>query len=130
MSDGAVVLATGMMTSVGIGARQTAAAVRAGISRWCETVVDDRRLQPIRMATVSEEYLPPLDPALQKDLNPVGRQARMVRLAAPALQEVMTGLPNRQQTSILLGMPELLPGHHQAVTRRFLQHLSIQSGLK
>lgn len=126
----AVILSVGMVTSVGIGAQQTAASVRAGICRFRETSIYDKRFQPFKMALLPEEALPPLEPSLDALVGLTARQARMLRLAAPTLREVLLEAPNPGQVPVLLGTPEALPGRSDPAGEDFLDHLSVQAGLK
>lgn len=128
--QGTAILAVGMMTAVGIGARQTAASVRAGISRFGETSIYDKRFQPFKMALLPDEALPPLEPSLEAVVGLTARQIRMLRLAAPALREVLLEAPNLDQIPVLLGTPEALPGRTDPAGEKFLDHLAVQSGLK
>lgn len=63
---GVAIMAVGMVTAVGIGAKQTAASVRAGIARMSATSVYDKRFQPFTMGLVPDEALPPLVPSLEE----------------------------------------------------------------
>jgi 3-oxoacyl-[acyl-carrier-protein] synthase-1 len=126
----AVILSVGMMTSVGIGARQTAASVRAGICRFRETSIYDKRFQPFKMALLPEEALPPLEPSLETVVGLTARQARMLRLASPALREVLIEAPNPVQVPVFLGTPEAFPDRADPAGEKFLDHLSVQAGLK
>lgn len=126
----AAILAVGMMTAVGLGARQTAASVRAGIARIRETSLYDRRFQPFKMALLPDDALPPLEPSLEKIIGLTARQIRMLRLAAPALREVLVEVPRSDQVPLFVGMPEALPGRADPAGEHFLDHLATQSGLK
>ena len=126
----ASILAVGMMTAVGVGAGQTAASVRAGIARIRETSVYDRRFQPFKMALLPDEVLPPLEPSLEALVGLTARQTRMLRLAAPALREVLIEVPRSDQVPLILGTPEALPGRPDPAGEKFLEHLATQSGMK
>ena len=88
-AGGADVLDVGMVTSVGLRAATTAAAVRAGIDRFRESAIRDRRLQPIVMGHLPVADLPPLAPGLADAPRLTTRRARMLRLAGAALVEVL-----------------------------------------
>ena len=128
--QGAALLAVGMVTAVGMGARQTAASVRAGISRFAETSIYDKRFQPFKMALLPDDALPPLEPSLEEVIGLTARQIRMLRLAAPALREVLMEAPNPDQIPIFIGTPKAFPGRHDPAGEKFLSHLATQSGLK
>jgi 3-oxoacyl-[acyl-carrier-protein] synthase-1 len=129
-AQGAAIVSLGMMSAVGIGAQQTASSVRAGISRFCETSIYDRRFQPFTMALVSDECLPPLERSLVETNGLTARQARMLRLAAPALSETLRGVSNVGEIPVLVGTPEALPGRTDPAGEKFLERLIVQSGLK
>ena len=128
--QGALILAVGMMTSIGIGATQTAASVRAGISRFKETSIYDKRFQPFVMATIPDDQLPPIESSLETVVGLTSRQARMLRLAAPAIQEVLGGIQNPEQIPVFIGTPEPLAGRPDPAGVSFLEHLSVQSNIK
>jgi len=126
---GVAILGVGMMTAVGIGAKQTAASVRAGITRFSETTIHDRRFEPFVMSILPDEVLPPLEPEVDKIVGITARQSRMLRLAAPAIQEALDDVPDIENIPLYLGVPEPLPGRPKPVDDLFLEHLSAQSGV-
>lgn len=130
-AQGADILRIGMVSSVGLSSEVTSAAVRAGIDRFQESAVLDRRRTPLAMALVATPDLPPLAPALAETVTTMtARQRRMLRLAGLALQDCVgeavwpaSGVP------LLLGVPEGIPGANLApVGPRFLEHLVQQAG--
>ena len=127
---GAIVHAVGMMTAIGAGAKQTATSVRAGVARLTESAIHDRRFQPMVVATVPEEELPPLEPAVAAVPGLTSRQMRMLRLAGPALREAVADLPDATAVPLFLAMPEPLPGRPDPAGERFLGHLAAQSGVR
>jgi len=121
------VLGAGMLTPVGDEAGQTRTSVNAGISRAAESAVYNRRYQPLTMALLPEEHVPPLAPGL--DAVPLtSRQARMLRLAAPALREALAPAPEEEPIPLFLGVPEAHPGLPDPVGKEFLSHLFEQCG--
>lgn len=120
-------MAVGMITAVGIGAKQTAASVRAGIARQADSSIYNKQFQPMKMALVPEEALPPLEPALESVPGLTSRQIRMLRLAGSALSEVMAEVPNPQRVPVLLGTAEAWPGRADPAGGKFLDHLAVQS---
>lgn len=126
---GTAILGVGMMTAVGIGAKQTAASVRAGISRFSETAIHDKRFEPFVMSILPDGVLPPLEPEVDKIVGITARQSRMLRLAAPALQEASEDAPDIENIPLYLGVPEPLPGRPKPVDDLFLEHFSAQSGV-
>lgn len=129
-AQGAAILSLGMISAVGIGAQQTASSVRAGISRFCETSIYDRRFQPFTMSLVPDECLPPLEQSLEETVGLTARQARMLRLASPALGEALAGVADVGQIPILVGTPEAFPNRADPAGKKFLEQLATQSGLK
>lgn len=126
---GAAILGVGMMTAVGIGAIQTAASVRSGITRFSETAIHDKRFEPFVMSILPDEVLPSLEPEVDKIVGITARQSRMLRLAAQALQEALEDAPDIENIPLYLGVPEPLPSRPKPVDDLFLEHLSAQSGV-
>jgi 3-oxoacyl-[acyl-carrier-protein] synthase-1 len=118
-----------MVTPVGTDAAQTASSVRAGIARLSETAIHDRRFNPVVMGTLTEDDLPPLEPAVESVRGLTSRQARMLRLAGPALREAV-GAAAAQGVPLLLGLPEALPDRPLPAGERFLELLIQQSGVE
>src|SRR5437867_399388 len=74
-----------MMTSVGLSAAETAAAVRAGIMRFTQIEWRDRHFEPFTVAEVPEEGLPDLVDSIARQTDLTYREARLVRLGSGAL---------------------------------------------
>lgn len=127
---GAAIMNMGMITAVGLDAEQTAASVRAGITRFSETSIHNKRFVPFTMAILPDEVLPPLEAEIDKLTGLTSRQIRMLRLAAPALQAAAETAPDIERIPLYLGVPEALPGRPDPVDDKFLEHLSLQSGVK
>lgn len=84
------VRSVGMIASVGDGALECAASVRAGVARVAETSILSRGLAPLRMALVPAGSLPALSIL---DAAPRGtRHRRVLRLAHAALREAFAAL--------------------------------------
>jgi 3-oxoacyl-[acyl-carrier-protein] synthase-1 len=104
----ATIVGVGMMTPVGLTARETAASVRAGTMRFSETQFRDRMLQPVTMAQVPDDGLPELDDPLIA-ANLTAREQRMLRLAALPIRECLAPLHARHIANVLplcLALPE------------------------
>jgi 3-oxoacyl-[acyl-carrier-protein] synthase I len=123
------VAGVGMLTAVGAGARQTAASVRAGVARFTESPIFDKRFEPIVMATVPEDQMPPPDPALEDMPGLTARQIRMLRLAAPSLKESVADLGDASKVPLLLATPEPLPNRPDPAGDKFLDLLARESGV-
>ena len=126
---GADILGIGMMTAVGVGAAQTAASVRAGIARLAESSIHNRRFDPMVMATLPDEELPPLEESLDRIPGLTSRQRRMLRLAGPALKEAVADVGSVADVPLLLAVPEAMPGRSDPAGPKFLEHLAKQSGV-
>lgn len=127
--EGVWIVKTGMITPVGIGTAQTVTSVRAGINRFSESSVYNKRFAPMTLALLPEEALPPLMP----DIDATGltsRQIRLLRLATPALQEATKGIAQPDSIPLFLGAPEALPGRALPITEKFLLQLQKQAEVK
>lgn len=121
------IVGCGMMTSVGLSAKETAASTRSRTARLTSIELRDSRFQPIAAGVVPEDALPPLESALDK-LPLTYRESRMLRLATPALIEALKPIGKAAgAVPILLGLPEL----HTTIPidpAQFLNRLAAQSG--
>jgi 3-oxoacyl-[acyl-carrier-protein] synthase I len=124
------IVGAGMMTAVGLTAQETTAAVRAGIAMFTETTIHDHVYEPITLAEVVEDALPPLDVSLET-IGLTTREIRMVRLAAPALAECLEPLEplagSERRPPLILALPDaatMLPLDRDA----FLRWLARQTG--
>lgn len=123
--DGVCICGVGMVTAVGGCAAQTTSSVLAGISRYSET--DDEDTDAIgTMALLPEDWLPPLHDDLA-DAGLADREQRMLRLAGPALEEAMTGLPQRQKPALILAIPEAMPDVPLEMGDEVLDHLFVHT---
>jgi len=126
----AEILGIGMVTPVGLSARQTAASVRTGIGRLAESYVTDRYGEMLVMGLVDAGELPALcedlgdpdDP--DQELSP--RQERLARLAGPALREAL-GAHAPASLPLLLALPEAHPETRYAVGAEMLGILAAQT---
>ena len=125
--SGAVITRMGMITPVGLNAAQTAASVRAGLDRFGETSIYDKRFQPFTMSILPDDVLPPLAPELEKVMGLTSRQIRMLRLATPALQEAVAGVADVQRIPLYLGGAEPLENRPAPLAEPFLRQLGIQT---
>jgi 3-oxoacyl-[acyl-carrier-protein] synthase-1 len=91
------IVQVGAFCPVGLDARQAAASMRAGIPRKTESPIMDGQLEPIVLGHLPDEVLPPLVPALA-DLRAglTTLQMRLLRLATPALHEVLGVEPAKE----------------------------------
>ena len=106
MPEDVVIVSTGMMSAVGLSAAETAASVRAGTALFGETSILDHRFEPLVLAEVPEDGLPDLAEGLD-GLGLTAREARMLRLAGPAIEECLKSLPRGEPPpALILALPE------------------------
>ena len=120
-----VVTGIGVVSAVGLSPEEVAASVRSGTAMFSETAIMDRRFEPVVLAEIPDDALPPLaDPLAEAGLT--SREARMVRLAAPALEQALGFLPSgAAPPPLVLALPDT------ETTRaldgdRFLDALAVQ----
>jgi 3-oxoacyl-[acyl-carrier-protein] synthase-1 len=123
-----VVVHAGMLTAVGLSPVETAASVRANMMRFEEVDWLDRGFEPFTLATVPDEALPSLAEPLETEAGVTTREARLLRLAAPALAQCLDpvgGWPG--PVPLIVALPE---GAGQPIDpTRFLRRLQRQAGL-
>lgn len=127
MTKEAWIIGIGMMTPVGDCAAQTASSVRAGISRYQESSIHNKRFDPMTLALLPEENLPPLNEDLAALSGLTSRQMRMLRLAHPALLESLESLPDGVSLPLLLAGPEPMADCPPVMTEALLDHLITQT---
>lgn len=123
---GALVVRRGMVTAIGLGAVQTSSSVLAGVAGFRESAVQDAAFQPITMALLPEDALPELAPAVGEIAGLTSRQRRLLRLATPALEEILDGLAGERigpSTPLFLATPEKHPDLAEPAGDEFLDHL-------
>ena len=91
MGDLAIV-GIGISTAVGLSAPETAASVRAGMSRFGESPFYDRRFLPFTLAALPIDGLSVLAES-ERAAAHTGRERRMLRLAAEPLRACAAGRP-------------------------------------
>jgi 3-oxoacyl-[acyl-carrier-protein] synthase-1 len=120
------VVGVGMMTPIGLTAKETAASVRAGTARFTPTDMRDRRFDPFTLGQVPDDGLPPLADALAQEIGPTLREQRLLRLGAMPLRECLKGLPPGQVVPPLcLALPETTTTR-PIEPARFLKRLVVQ----
>jgi 3-oxoacyl-[acyl-carrier-protein] synthase-1 len=122
--DRVALLGAGMVSAVGLSAPEVAASVRAGASRFAESSILDS-LPPLVMAEVPDDGLARLSPAV-RGCAPGSRDARLLRLAEPALRECLAHLPaGAAPPPLVLALPETI---HPLGGARLLDGLHAQAG--
>jgi len=123
--------AVSAVTPVGLNAEQTAAAVRSGISAYDESSIYNKRFNPMSMALLPEDALPPLNEEISEEMPGLtSRQIRLLRLSHLALDELMAKFPSIETLPIFLSGPEKLPEQTQPCYPQLIEHISKQSGVK
>ncbi len=103
---------SGAICPIGTGVAQIWAAVRAGISRTAFSLIQNRHLEPIKMALLPDEVLSPLPPELLTSAL-TSSQRRTLSLSIHALKEAMAE-PPEAPPPLFIGLAET-PKHHRMV---------------
>lgn len=118
-----------MITPVGANALMTAAAVRARIRRGSATAYTNRDFNPMTLASVPDDALPPLHDAL-RGAGLATRAQRLLRLIAPPLAHMLDVYSPRKPFPVFLAGPQTLPGCPNAIPSQFLRHIATQTGIE
>jgi len=125
MADAVALVGAGMVSAVGLSAPEVAASIRAGTMRMAESALLDGHRQPFVLAEVPEAGLAPLHPGIA-GCAPESRDARLLRLAGPALCECLRHLPaGAPPPPLVVALPEYL---HPLEGGGVLDGLSLQAG--
>lgn len=117
---------TGMITPVGGNTVMTIAAINAGANQYQISSFFNKHDKPMTVTTVPDGALPPLHDDLKK-IKLTGREKRMIRMAMPALQEVLSHYPLDQPLPLFLAGPEIIYNNIKATTAKLLTHIKIQT---
>jgi 3-oxoacyl-[acyl-carrier-protein] synthase-1 len=120
------VVGIGMVTPVGFNTDMTAASVRAGINQYVETKYYNKYREPMKLALVPDDYLPELNPELGS-LPLTLRQRRLLRLATPAMHELLANLSLKKPLPLFLAGPESLPECASGMSMQFIKWLQTQT---
>ncbi len=151
MSEALAIVRLGMFGPVGLDAAQVSASLWAGVPHKVETSIMDKRFEPIVMGHLPIDVLPPLvEPLEDPKLGLTALQRRLLRLATPALQEVLVAavdpakkvgeqeprfasrvLPHglAPLPPLLVAGPQPSPGRAEIWTGRQLGQLALQAGV-
>lgn len=129
MSQPLAVVRVGACCSVGLDAAQTAASLRARISRKRETQLLDGDLQPVVMGHLDDEHLPPISQSLRKHRRASPLEPRMLRLADAPLREVLSAEFSNAVLPLLIATPPPLPDY-PFVSDEFVAFLGEQAERK
>ena len=117
------------VTPLGLDARQSAASVRAGLSRSMASSIYDKHFEPVVLSLLPDDVLPALADDLQKEIGLTARQTRLLRLAGFALPHVVSGMPQTRDIPLFLAGPEPLPDKLPDVSADFLPRLIQQTAI-
>lgn len=123
-NGGAALAGVGMVSAVGLSAPEVAASIRAGTMRFAESPLP-HPLPSFVAAELPDAVLPPLHPGV-RGVDPGGRDARLLRLAEPALRECLARLPaGAAPPPLVLALPETA---HPLAGGELLDGLAAQAG--
>jgi 3-oxoacyl-[acyl-carrier-protein] synthase I len=92
----------GMLTPVGFDTASTNAAIMAGASAYEDSQHHNKNFNPMRMALIPEDALPPLNPELLSLPGFTSRQRRILCIATPAMQQVIAESPLKEPPALFL----------------------------
>lgn len=121
-----VIVGCGLVTPVGLSAKETAASAASRTARLISVEWRDSRQQRFTVGAVPDDGLNPLLPEIEA--QPLTyRERRMLRLGDVALAEALAALPKSAgQIPLLLGLPEI-HNLRPIVGREFLSRLKQQA---
>lgn len=120
---GAEILGVGLTCALGLRAPFAAAAARAGLSRFRESDIFDRRGQPFILARVAHERLP----HLPEGTGLTDHEARLVRLAVAAAREALQQAAPTTCLPLSLALPEPHPGLNPLVRASTCLHALLRT---
>ncbi|KIG17553.1 3-oxoacyl-(acyl-carrier-protein) synthase [Enhygromyxa salina] len=126
MTEALAVVRVGVCSPIGLDTRQTAASIRAGITRKRETWVLDGELEPVVMGHLANAYLPPIAQALRKCVRASPLEPRLLRLATRAIHEALSREFANVELPAFLAVPRPLPGY-AFLSEQFLPMLAVQT---
>ncbi len=125
----AYICGMGAITPLGLDARQTAASVRAGLSRRMESIIYSKHHEPLVLSLVPDEAFPEPAKADEAKTGFTSKQRRLLRLAGPAMTQALVAIKEAGPIPLLLGCAEPLPGKPPVLDNAFLPVLAQQTGL-
>jgi 3-oxoacyl-[acyl-carrier-protein] synthase I len=130
VSEPLAVLRVGMCCPVGLDAAQTASAIRAGVTRKTATHLLDQELDPVVIGHLPDALLPRLASALHGHEFTSALETRMLRLAGPALSEVLGRQFEKVVLPLFVATPQPGAGQPQFVSSNFPAALARQAKLR
>lgn len=121
-------ISTGMITAVGGDSAMCAAAVKAGIAGQKESGYFNKRNKPIRMASIPDGALAPLEESLAPVLKGLSEShSYILRIASQSLLECLATFTPPDPVPVFMACPEVIPGSAPRVHSGFIKHLQKQS---
>lgn len=126
MREPLAIVHVGLCCSVGLDTAETAASLRAGVSRKTETGFIDGNHEPIVVGHIDDADLPRLAPQL-RELRSNALQRRLLRLAMLPLQEVLAAYPAKSAPALYLAGPQPGRGQMELVDGQLIAQLVAQA---
>lgn len=121
-------ISTGMITAIGANTAMTAASVNASVSGQSESSYYNKRNRPIRLASIPEGALAPIDKNIKSSAEKHSEShTYLLRIASQALLECLACYTPEDPVPIFMACPEVIPSTTNRVHPGFLKHLQIQS---
>jgi 3-oxoacyl-[acyl-carrier-protein] synthase I len=121
-------ISTGMITAVGGNSAMCAAAVNAGVAGQRESGYVNKRNVPIRMASIPDGALEPLNESLVPVVSGLSKShSYMLRIASQALRECVAAYTPADPVPVFIACPETIPGTPSTLNPGFIKHLQMQS---
>ncbi|GEM_PF-327254 len=110
------IVQVGMCCPVGLSTGESAASMRAGVTRKSATAFRDAARRPIIVGHLGDSLLPDLDPEQPEhpDRAPSGFQDRLLRLAVLPLREALSNNPESRPLPLYLAGPDQADQAEQA----------------
>ena len=123
------IASAGMLTSVGADTVSTSAAIKADKSKIEESAFYTKRNKAMKLSSVPDDALADLNENIKASSNISALEKRLLRLAHPALEQVISDLPpDNEPVPLFLALPESVPGYTFDIKNEFLDYLIIQTG--
>ena len=120
------ILSVGMVTPFGSSAAQTAASVRAGISRMSESFIDESNRRSHHVRVREQGGSPSVVRRARGCRNLPPERRRLLRIASPAFLEALGAFSD--PVPVFVGAPEARPNGEHAVDLDFLAQVATQTG--
>lgn len=119
------VVHTGIVNPLGHNSKMIATFFKAGVSVVQETASLNKQLKPIKMALIPDQVLDSLHPRFAS-VGLSTRQKRMLRIAGTALSQLKPYIDQSSPISMVLALPESIPGVSNPWKGNVIEHLRLQ----